>query len=230
MKYATKSLPKASYLVILQVAFIAVFISVASAVICAGILIYYSQVELELKEVLQPSVGIFAIAACVLSISYVGYELASISDALTFIGSALAAGTLEKTIVASTLEEKNNRALSYISRWSAGNLPKSRPTQILTAAFNRLEGKEEYVKKELEDDETRWAVVEVLSFLEEMALVVNRGFVDEGIIRGYYEGIVEDYLTVFLSWIERRRVDHRNPNLYLELTNLYRGWSNGLKK
>ena len=151
MKYETSLLPGASYLVALQLAAVTAIISIASFASCALFVAYYAQANPALRDTLRFATGALAITVGIISTAYIGYKL-----------------------TVSALEEKNNRTLAYISRWSAGQLPKSRPTQILTAAFNRLENKVEYVKSELEDDSTRRDVVEILCFLEEMALVVER--------------------------------------------------------
>ncbi len=185
-----------------------------SACLCATVIGVYAYADQETKDILKFATATLATAAGITSASYLGHTLKA----------------NQQSQLSTALEYKNNRTLSYISRWSDSGLPKTKAIEILTNASKSSENKKDLVNKQLQDPITKQEVVSILCFFEEMALAIKRDLVHEDILYGYYREIVGDYLTVFLGWITDRRVTHNDPGLYCEFTELHQKWSNGQQK
>jgi hypothetical protein len=78
------------------------------------------------------------------------------------------------------------------------------------------------IKDELKKDANfKTAVSDMLNFLEEVALAVRKGLVDEEIVKDYFRVIFSHYSTMFGTWIEVRQNDAATKSLIKNSTAQY---------
>lgn len=124
--------------------------------------------------------------------------------------------------------QKIDRTLHYIQRWNGSHYSsfKKLGYQIHLSIVNKPSNKKgSIVIKQIEKDANlRMEVTELLNFLEEMALCVNREFIREDLSLNFYRSIVIQYCEIFGAWIAHLRNEKQNDKLYKELTNLFERW------
>ena len=74
-----------------------------------------------------------------------------------------------------------------------------------------------------EDDALELNLTSVLNYLEHLAVLVDRGFVDEALVRELFQTNVLRYYEVLEPWIADMR-NRRGKRLYKDLANLYEKW------
>jgi hypothetical protein len=64
----------------------------------------------------------------------------------------------------------------------------------------------------------------ILNFLEELAMAVNKGRCSEEIAKGLFCGIVVNIWHSAEPWIRQQRTNRGRPQLWMELGRLYASW------
>jgi len=154
-------------------------------------------------------------------------------DTLNFLIAALTASATVttavyafKSIEQSADERKSERTLIYISRWNDLQYSPARKTatELHQLIKNQPDNqKEKYLLEHLEQyPAQRQDITNILNFLEEMALCIEKGIIKEDLLLGFYRFIVKTYCESFGIYITQRR--RENKNSYKALTDLYERW------
>lgn len=124
--------------------------------------------------------------------------------------------------------KKTDRALAYIAVWTGPSFAHIRKSsrQIRDAIQGQDSEKHaEIIKKKLnENHDLEEDMVTIMNFLEEVALSIQSGLVDEAILQEYFKVIIKRYCYVFTLWIEEQR-RQRGNELYRCLTRLNERWN-----
>jgi len=124
--------------------------------------------------------------------------------------------------------KKLDTTTSYISRWSNPSFDSTR--KAVYQVQEKLKGKEaqehsEIIQKELDSNlDLRLSIIDALNFLEEVALCVEIGIINEDVTYKYYRSIVRTYCETFNLWIGKLRHDKENTELFKKLTDLGARW------
>ncbi|MEM9091940.1 MAG: DUF4760 domain-containing protein [Cyanobacteria bacterium P01_F01_bin.53] len=179
--------------------------------IAAFVVFIYALSDIKMKKIVTFAAASAGTVASVASAVYVGISLKQSVD------------TQEQML----LLNASNNSIAYIQRWN-DNFHRNVRTRDLASLVANTSKKDRsiLVKREMEDDkDLRIEVISTLSFLEEMALAVQKGLVNEEIIKEFFTDIVQDYMRIFESWIYQRRVEKAAPNLYSALRDIYSAWN-----
>jgi len=119
---------------------------------------------------------------------------------------------------------------SYISRWSD---PAFDPVRKAAYKINEMldvsqpNRNSDIIQKALDADlDLKLNLLDALNFLEEMALCVRLGIINEKTAYEFYRSIVQTYCSTFNIWITRLRHDKKNDMLFKNLTDLCDEWRN----
>ncbi len=171
------------------------------AVAALGLYVWFKPARDELRF----AVGAFATAGGIAAAYYIGNGL---------------------RIAAET--ERLSRTFSYPARFGAPDWTESR--NALGRVLSKCLGKHEterlnILQEAIEDDENLSRhIVGVLNLLEELALAINLGLVDEAILERFYRTTVLRTYGLLAPWIRDRRDEHDAPRIWRELETLYGTW------
>jgi hypothetical protein len=119
---------------------------------------------------------------------------------------------------------------SYISRWSdpAFDPVRKASHRIYEMVVQKPHNTHaDIIHNALEQDlDLKLNLLDALNFLEEMALCIRLGIIDEVTAHAYYKSIVPKYCSTFGVWITRLRTDEKNDRLFKNLTELCDQWKN----
>lgn len=129
-----------------------------------------------------------------------------------------------QSVYANVESERMSRTMSLVSEWNAASFFYAKQAVIrlmkpiadrpreerLTAIQDRIR----------EDDALELNLTSVLNYLEHLAVLVDKGFVDEGLVRELFKTNVLRYYELFDPWIADMR-NRRGKRLYKGLENLY---------
>ncbi len=161
------------------------------------------------KEFLRLVAGAVAAAAAVTSAFYIGQNLRQ-----------------------GTVSEKLNRTILYTSHWNDPNFFHARKSyrEIMAQMLQKMEqepkGDRLKLINELIDEEPdrEQNLTNVLNFFEEMALLINKGVIDEGVIEEIYHTVIVRCYSQLEPWIRELR-SKRGERVYGDLKKLYERWS-----
>jgi hypothetical protein len=69
------------------------------------------------------------------------------------------------------------------------------------------------------------AIVFVLNFFEKLALNVELGLADEGMLKKYFKALMTDYFYTFQKYIEHKRHERKDESLFEKFTALSTKWN-----
>lgn len=125
---------------------------------------------------------------------------------------------------------KVDRTITYGARWNDPQFFYAKRAAreiimpvVLSPTTNTLQAIQAEINKE---PNREMNLVDALNFLEEMAVFINMGVLDEKILRDFYQTIVLRYFSTLQPWIEDQR-NHRGQRLYQGLESLYNKWKQG---
>ncbi|NES22563.1 MAG: DUF4760 domain-containing protein [Symploca sp. SIO3E6] len=123
-----------------------------------------------------------------------------------------------------------DRTLPYISRWNEpGFLPFRQKAQELYHLKNSqsINNQEKFIINYLSDpanNDTKQAIINLLNFLEELAVCIKLGLIKEDVIKKFYKGIVILYADTFYTLIKERRKEKGREEIFICLTDLCEKW------
>lgn len=154
------------------------------------------------------------------------FIVATLSASATITGTFYVGHSIRQSVESEELD----RTLSYMERWNNSHYSSFKKVayQIHLLVRNQPDNqKGKIVREQIEkDDDLKMEVTEVLNFLEELALCINKGLIKEDLALGFYRYIVIRYYEIFFVWIAQLRDETKNDNQYKELTTLYDKWKN----
>lgn len=167
-------------------------------------------------------------------------------ETLTFLVTALATSAgaasavyalrgIEQSAVAQELDRQQNkeaqlidRTLPYIARWNDPQYWQARKT---ASEFNLLRNnqiinnEEQFLKDYLhKNTDAKQELLNILNFLEEVSLGLQKGIFKEDLLYDYYRGIICDFCKTFHYLIKQRREEKNNQKIFKALTDLYEKW------
>lgn len=173
-----------------------------------------------------------AIAVIGLTLAYYYFYLnVPLRDTITFAALALTAAAgigsgfyLAQSLRMQAEQQKQAEAFALIARWNSPDLFYARNASFKALQVFQSQG-EASVRELLDKDESvANNARHVLNFLEELAIAVRIGHVDEELVSDAFAGLVIRSFKAYESWInEHRRVTGRQK-LWTELETLYRRW------
>jgi hypothetical protein len=123
------------------------------------------------------------------------------------------------------LQEKKLLSLNLISEWHKPDMVK---LTIVGAAL-RKQIKDIQPKEVIEvlanDKEKQTAVVSMLNYMEKLAISVNVGVADEETLREFFDSIVRLYYHALRGFIEYKRMDLSDANVFIRFEDLAKRWS-----
>lgn len=158
-------------------------------------------------------------------------------ETLTFLVTALATsagGTSAfyalRSIQQNVESQVIDRTLVYITRW---NDPEYLPVRKTAAEIYHLISGKSVVDQEKiltdyldQNPDKKQDITNVLNFLEEMAICIEKGIIKEDLIYNFYRYIVLTYCETFAVFITQNRRMKNNSSLYKGLTDLDEKWKN----
>ncbi len=123
-----------------------------------------------------------------------------------------------------------DRTLPYITRWNdPGYFPARKIAQELyqLKSSQKVIDQEKFIINYLSDPknyETKQAILNLLNFLEELAICIKLRLIKEDVIKEYYKGIVILYTETFYTLIQERRKEKNREEIFLALTDLCDKW------
>lgn len=158
--------------------------------------------------------------------SILNFVVATLSATATITGTFYVGQSIKQ----SAESQQIDRALLYIQRWNdshSSSLRKLAYQIHLLIKDQHQSQKGKIVREEIEKNpDLRMEVTEVLNFLEEMALCINKDIIKEDLALGFYRSIVLEYCDIFGVWIGQLRNETQNDKIYKNLTDLYGKWKN----
>lgn len=167
-------------------------------------------------------------------------------ETLTFLVTALATSagaasavyalrSIKQSAAAQELDRQQNkeaqlidRTLPYIARW---NDPQYWAARKTASEFNLLKNnqiinnEEQFLKDYLhKNTDAKQELLNILNFLEEVALGLQKGILKEDLLYDYYRGIICDFCKTFHYLIKQRREEKNNQKIFKALTDLYEKW------
>ena len=156
------------------------------------------------RDLLKYSTGIIAGVTGLISVFYVGFNLKRYTVSL-----------------------RETRTLTLIERWNAPEFFKIKSVTrrmvlelIKTNPSNSFEKIKEISLRTVDGD---MYITDLLNFLEELAIFINKDFVYEELLYDYFCTIVSRYYDVLEPWIVNRRRTG-DERLFTELEELYEKW------
>ena len=156
---------------------------------------------------------------------------------LTFLATALgtSAGVSSAFYVGQSIRlnaesKRLDITTSYISRWSDPAFDPVRKAAYRIHEMldpNQPNKNSDIIQNALDNDlDLKLNLLDALNFLEEMALCVRLGIIDERTAYKFYRSIVLTYCSTFYIWIAKLRNDKGNDVLFRNLTDLCDTWKN----
>ena len=182
--------------------------------------------------------GIALVVAIILSLLF--YFIPAQRDLLKFVAAlaaAVAAVTstfyIGQNLKSAVASEKIDRTISYIRRWNEPSFYETRMKfreimEELIQASEQPHGRDRLalINDVIENGgNSKYDVISVLNFWEEMAIMVNRGIIDEEILKEAYKTLIIKSYSNLEPWIRELRTK-RGERLLRDLSKLYDRWSN----
>ncbi|MDE0332849.1 MAG: DUF4760 domain-containing protein [Nitrospinae bacterium] len=156
----------------------------------------------------------------------------------TFIAIAVGAASaivsafyIAQSVYANVESEQMTRTMSLTSEWNTASFFDSKKAVIgliKPIAAKPREERLKIIQEEIKDNEIlELNITNVLNYLEDLAVLVDKGFVDEETIRELFQTNGLRYYDVFEPWIADLR-NRRGNRLYQGLENLCRKWNNSI--
>lgn len=174
----------------------------------------YSVFSKDGKEISDFTVKTFGVAAGIVSALYVGDN----------INNAAAARREEEEL------RKTDRALKYISKW---NDPSFYMVRDVVSSITPIIKQEDDANKHsrlvydhvCENYSLDQKVNDILNFLEEISIAVNKDLVNQDLIKEFFSFIFERYAFVFAYYINEKRRLRNNTSMYKNFTELNDKWN-----
>jgi hypothetical protein len=155
-------------------------------------------------------------------------ELRFVVAALATVGGVASAYYIGSGLRATAESEKLTRTFAYPARW--GDPPWAPARKATAELLKECQGKPEAerlaaiqkalkAKPELERD-----IIAVLNYLEELALAVNLGVVDEQIVKRFYRSTVVRGYRALAPWVKTHRDERESETIWSEIEALYDTW------
>lgn len=190
--------------------------------------------ELNLK--LTFNIVFFSVAVSVITATAYALVPKNHKDTLTFAVAtfAMSAGGLGAFYAYKSLSHSANyqmvdRTLSYIQRW---NDPIYLPLKETSVEIFRyieqqpLDQQDQLLIEYFENNpKKKQRVIAILNFLTEVALSIEEEVVEEEILRNFFCQIVLDYCENFHAFINQRRGNRHNKDVYKALIELRDKWN-----
>ncbi len=184
----------------------------------------------------------FTVRIGVVAIIFVGvivsvyFFLPAHKELATFIAIAVGAAAaivsafyIAQSVYANVDSEQMTRTMSLTSEWNTTSFFDSKKAVIgliKPIADKPREERLRIIQERIKDDDMlELNITNVLNYLEDLAVLVDKGFVNEGVIRELYQTNVLRYYDVFEPWIADLR-NRRGSRLYIGLESLCRKWNN----
>lgn len=189
--------------------------------------------ELNLKitfDILVFSITVSAIATILHALIPKDYRDTLAFAATTFATSAGSLGAFYayKNLSQSANSQMTDRTLSYLHRWNDPQYIPLREASRKIFEQMRLEPPDQqdtFLKDYLEaHPEEKQKVITILNFLTEMSLCIEEEMVDENFLKKYFQVIVQDYCEDFHAFINQRRGNKHNKDVYKALIDLHERW------
>ena len=123
-----------------------------------------------------------------------------------------------------------DRTLLYVARW---NDSQYWPARKIAQEFHKLRGnqslnnqKQFVIDYVAHNPEANQDIINLLNFLEDMAICIKKGIVKEELLYDYYRFIVIDFYETFYDFIQQRRTERNNKKIFQSLTDLSEKWRN----
>ncbi|MDA7948879.1 MAG: DUF4760 domain-containing protein [Hyphomicrobiaceae bacterium] len=170
------------------------------------------------------------ISLVALVLAYQHYHAGEINEAAQIVIAGAAFATLVFTAVSlfnierGMTYSRRQFAINMISEWSnphigglvdaAGIIRKEvleKSADEITIILNK-------------DDEKRKKIINIMNYLENIALSVKHKATEEEVIRDYFEPIFKEYHRAFMPYIEECRRRHNNTQIWSEFQRLAEKW------
>lgn len=136
--------------------------------------------------------------------------------------------------------EEKTRTLEFIRRWNSSEyfyakrhlrsilkpVENSPYKEKFRAVDTHLNNGPENLNEQSNRHNFHQNIVDILNFLEEICLSIESKFVDEEILKKYFKGILINNYDLLNPWIQRRRQETNDPELYIYLEDTCRKWRN----
>lgn len=124
-----------------------------------------------------------------------------------------------------------DRTLEYIARWNSPNFDSFKEIavemrKIINNYPDEVKHSDIVLKALRQSEDLELKVSNILNFFEELALAVEKGLVDQDMIKEFFEYIFLRCATLFKDYIEDERIKRQYNKLYIEFTNLNETWQN----
>ena len=129
---------------------------------------------------------------------------------------------------------KTDRALNYISLWNNPNFyivrdVSTKIKEIIYSDENKNK-KDEHPKLANEalskDKDLEQKLIDILNFLEEVSMAVNKQLINEDIIKDFFVHIFERYAQIYNDYINEQRRLKEYEQMYINFTTLNSKWRN----
>ena len=192
----------------------------------------------DIGEVRFPIKASFLLALLVTLAGVIFWKFPQFRDILIFVGSALvmAATVLSAYYIGKgldvTIEQRNAsakaervaRAFRFMERWNDPLRGQARAQW--REIIEELRGQNvDKVGELLTDGKKKAVVVDMLNFLEEMALASNEGLVDDTTLMGLFHTLMNEYHGILEEWIKRHRAVKNRPKACVEFDVMLRRWN-----
>lgn len=176
--------------------------------------------------------GLALVVSVVFIIVYAEYDqtrqvLRFATLALAAAGGVISAIYIGRGLRQTAESQKIDRTLIFALRWSDPQFFNARRAarDVIQPIMNK--SPEDLLaalrKSVAEDPEREHNLTDVLNFLEQLAVAINKEIVDEETLRELYHTVIVRYYSTLEPWInEMRRL--RSPRLYQDLEALYDRW------
>lgn len=132
-----------------------------------------------------------------------------------------------QSVYANVESERMTRTMSLVSEWNAASFfdAKQAVIRLMKPIADRpREERLTAIRERVGDDDAlELNLTSVLNYLEHLAVLVDRGFVDEALVRELFQTNVLRYYEVLEPWIADMR-NRRGKRLYKDIANLYEKW------
>jgi hypothetical protein len=181
---------------------ITISVGVVSTLI-AGTSIYFHLKREDLRDVLGFSAAALATAAAVTGASHIAQDLKHNAESARI-----------------------DRTFSYIQRWNDPGFAKQSVIGLMREmrSLNDEEKREHLLRRLKDEDSLKSELVCIFNFLEEMALGISEGVVDEQILKDFFRGIVVIYIDTFRPWLKQRATETGRDLVYTRFMGLYKTW------
>lgn len=155
-------------------------------------------------------------------------DLKFIVAALATVGGVTSAYYIGSGLRANAESEKLNRTFAYPARWGDPSWAPAR--NAVAGLLRKCQGKPEAERLSLIQqalDKTpalERDIIAFLNFLEELALAVNLGLVDEKIVKRFYRTTVVRTYRALAPWVKIHRDERETETIFWEVQSLYEEW------